>query len=226
MMAKKTRPTALCALAAFILLVTGLEPSRLELEVTEASLISDKRRAEEVMASVKAAGVRIAMDDYGTGYASLSTLQTFPFDKIKIDQSFIKPLGRDRQAAAIVRSTLILGEALGIPVLAEGVETETQLAFLDRARCREAQGYLFGKPSGAAETAERIREQWARKRAEFNAPPSPSVAANPPPPPARGVSGTGGSFASVTVTSTLMVSASVIVSNFQTRTCARNVVSR
>lgn len=149
------------------LLVTGLEPSRLELEVTEASLISDKRRAEEVMASVKAAGVRIAMDDYGTGYASLSTLQTFPFDKIKIDQSFIKPLGRDRQAAAIVRSTLILGEALGIPVLAEGVETETQLAFLDRARCREAQGYLFGKPCGAAETAERVREQWARKRAEF-----------------------------------------------------------
>lgn len=149
------------------LLTSGLEPSRLELEVTEASVISDKRRAEEVMAALKATGVRIAMDDYGTGYASLSTLQTFPFDKIKIDQSFIKPLGHDRQAAAIVRSTLILGEALGIPVLAEGVETEAQLAFLDRARCREAQGFLFGRPCGAAKTAERVEEQWARKRAEF-----------------------------------------------------------
>ena len=149
------------------LMTSGLEPSRLELEVTEASLISDKRRAEAVMAALKDAGVRIAMDDYGTGYASLSTLQTFPFDKIKIDQSFIRPLGQDRQAAAIVRSTLILGEALGIPVLAEGVETEAQLAFLDRARCREAQGYLFGKPMDAAETAARVGEQWARKRAEF-----------------------------------------------------------
>jgi EAL domain-containing protein (putative c-di-GMP-specific phosphodiesterase class I) len=92
-------------------------------------------------------GVRIAMDDFGTGYSSLSNLRAFPFDKIKIDRSFIKSVNVNDQAAAIVRSVLGLGRALRLPVLAEGVETTAELAFLEGESCDEAQGYLFGRPS-------------------------------------------------------------------------------
>ena len=139
------------------LLVSGLEAGRLELEITEASLIADQERARRVISAVKRAGVRVAMDDYGTGYASLATLKAFPFDKIKIDRSFIHNLPDDRQAAAIVRSTLILGEALEIPVLAEGVETEAQLAFLRQIGCASSQGWLFGRPADRAATEALIR---------------------------------------------------------------------
>ncbi|MDF2231196.1 EAL domain-containing protein [Albimonas sp. CAU 1670] len=141
------------------LLASGLDAGRLELEITEASLIDDHARAGRVIASLKRAGVRIAMDDYGTGYASLATLKAFPFDKIKIDRSFVHNLPEDRQAAAIVRSTLILGEALGIPVLAEGVETEAQLAFLRQEGCAASQGWLFGRPADQAATEALIRAQ-------------------------------------------------------------------
>ncbi|SFI13058.1 putative bifunctional diguanylate cyclase/phosphodiesterase [Albimonas pacifica] len=141
------------------LLVTGLDAGRLELEITEASLIADHERARRVIGALKRAGVRVAMDDYGTGYASLATLKAFPFDKIKIDRSFIQNLPDDRQGAAIVRSTLILGEALEIPVLAEGVETEAQLAFLRRAGCASSQGWLFGRPADRAATEAMIRAQ-------------------------------------------------------------------
>jgi EAL domain-containing protein (putative c-di-GMP-specific phosphodiesterase class I) len=92
-------------------------------------------------------GVRIAMDDFGTGYSSLSNLRAFPFDKIKIDGSFIKSVNSNDQAAAIVRSVLGLGRALNLPVLAEGVETAGELAFLESEFCKEAQGYLFGRPA-------------------------------------------------------------------------------
>ena len=128
------------------LLESGLPPERLELEVTEASLIADQAHTIAVMNSLKAAGIRIAMDDYGTGYASLATLKAFPFDKIKIDRAFIDSLDTDLQSAAIVRSTLILGKALAIPVLAEGVESEAHFAFLRKEGCDEVQGFLFGRP--------------------------------------------------------------------------------
>ncbi len=141
------------------LLVSGLEAGRLELEITEASLIHDQDRARRVISAVKRAGVRVAMDDYGTGYASLATLKAFPFDKIKIDRSFIQNLPDDREGAAIVRSTLILGEALDIPVLAEGVETEAQLAFLHQIGCASSQGWLFGRPADRATTEKMIRAQ-------------------------------------------------------------------
>jgi EAL domain-containing protein (putative c-di-GMP-specific phosphodiesterase class I) len=90
--------------------------------------------------------VRIAMDDFGTGYSSLSYLHSFPFDKIKIDRAFIANLDSNPQSAAIVRAVIALARGLNLPVIAEGVETESQLAFLSREACSEIQGYLLGKP--------------------------------------------------------------------------------
>lgn len=129
-----------------ILMETGLNPARLELEITEASIIDDKAHTLNVMHRLKAMGLRIAMDDFGTGYSSLATLQVFPFDKIKIDRSFVKDVHKDHQRAAIVRSTLLLGEALNIPVLAEGVEYEEELLFLQKENCQSVQGFYFGRP--------------------------------------------------------------------------------
>ena len=129
-----------------ILFETGLAPGRLELEVTETALVRDLNRALATLRRIKILGVRIAMDDFGTGYSSLSNLRAFPFDKIKIDGSFIKSVNVNDQAAAIVRSVLGLGRALCLPVLAEGVETAAELAFLESELCNEAQGYLLGRP--------------------------------------------------------------------------------
>lgn len=129
-----------------ILAQTGLHASRLELEITETALIRDPGRALTMLRQLKELGVRIAMDDFGTGYSSLSNLRAFPFDKIKIDQSFIKSVNVNKQAAAIVRAVLGLGRGLELPVIAEGVETEEELAFLRAESCQEAQGYLLGPP--------------------------------------------------------------------------------
>ncbi|MEJ6391891.1 EAL domain-containing protein [Gymnodinialimonas sp. 2305UL16-5] len=129
-----------------ILMSSGLAPERLELEVTEASIIDDQAHTLKIMHRIKAMGVRIAMDDFGTGYSSLATLQSFPFDKIKIDRSFVQDVHLNHQRAAIVRSTLLLGNALGIPVLAEGVEQNDELEFLQAEQCAAVQGFLFGKP--------------------------------------------------------------------------------
>lgn len=129
-----------------ILKQTKLPPSRLELEITETALIRDPDIALSTIRQLKEIGVRIAMDDFGTGYSSLSHLLTFPFDKIKIDGSFIKSVHVNPRAATIVRAVLELGRGLELPVLAEGVETEEELAFLSAESCEEVQGYLFGKP--------------------------------------------------------------------------------
>ena len=129
-----------------VLLETGLAPSRLELEITEGVLIGDFSRAVSILRRLKALGVRIAMDDFGTGYSSLSYLQSFPFDKIKIDQAFISNLERNPQSATIIRAVIGLARGLELPVVAEGVETEEQLAFLARESCDEVQGYLIGRP--------------------------------------------------------------------------------
>ncbi len=129
-----------------VLLDTGLAPRRLELEITESVLIDDLPRALSVLRRLKALGVRIAMDDFGTGYSSLSNLQAFPFDKIKIDRSFICDLDRSAQAATIVRAVIALGRELDLAVLAEGVETTEQLEFLAGEGCAEVQGYLLGRP--------------------------------------------------------------------------------
>ncbi|TMJ63277.1 MAG: EAL domain-containing protein [Alphaproteobacteria bacterium] len=124
----------------------ALPPRRLELEITETALVRDFTRALAMLRQVKAIGVRIAMDDFGTGYSSLSNLRAFPFDKIKIDGSFIKSVDSNSQAATIVRAVLGLGRGLGLPVLAEGVETEAELRFLQNESCDEVQGYLLGRP--------------------------------------------------------------------------------
>jgi len=137
-----------------VLLETGLSPDRLELEVTEGVLIDDFSRAVSILRRLKSLGVRVAMDDFGTAYSSLSYLQSFPFDKIKIDQAFISNVERNRQSAAIARAVIALARVLGLPVLAEGVETKEQLAFLAREGCDEVQGYLIGRPRPIAEYAE------------------------------------------------------------------------
>ena len=129
-----------------VLLETGLTPSRLELEITEGVLIGDFSRALSILRRLKSLGVRIAMDDFGTGYSSLSYLQSFPFDKIKIDQAFISNLERNPQSATIIRAVIGLARGLELPVVAEGVETKDQLAFLSKESCDEVQGFLIGKP--------------------------------------------------------------------------------
>jgi diguanylate cyclase (GGDEF)-like protein/PAS domain S-box-containing protein len=134
-----------------ILLQTGLPPRRLEIEITETALVRDFNRALTTLRLIKALGVRIAMDDFGTGYSSLSNLRAFPFDKIKIDGSFIKSVNSNDQAATIVRAVLGLGRGLGLPVLAEGVETDAELHFLRDELCDEAQGYLLGRPAAISD---------------------------------------------------------------------------
>jgi diguanylate cyclase (GGDEF)-like protein len=134
-----------------ILLETGLSPRRLEVEVTESTVMSDQTRGLRILRKLKAMGISVAMDDFGTGYSSLATLHAFPFDKIKLDQSFVKRLPEDAAAGAIVRTVLALGVSLNIPVLAEGIETEAQWQFLAREGCAKGQGYLFAKPQSLAQ---------------------------------------------------------------------------
>ena len=129
-----------------ILLETGLKPDRLELEITEGVLIDDFARAVSVLRKLKTLGIHIALDDFGSGFSSLSYLHAFPFEKIKIDRVFIGDLEHNHHSMAIVRAIITLGHSLSIPVLAEGVETETQLAFLKQEGCDEVQGYLTGRP--------------------------------------------------------------------------------
>lgn len=125
----------------------GLPAARLELEITESGIIPDPAHAEAIVDELKEIGVSIAMDDFGTGNSSLITLQTFPFDKIKIDKAFVLGINSNPQSEAIVKSTVKLGDWLGISVLAEGVESEEQMAFLNDIGCGEVQGFLFGRPS-------------------------------------------------------------------------------
>jgi diguanylate cyclase (GGDEF)-like protein/PAS domain S-box-containing protein len=129
-----------------ILLETGLAPGRLELEITEGVLIEDFDRGLALLRRLKALGVRISMDDFGSGYSSLSYLQAFPFDKIKIDRAFVINLGRNPQSAAIVRAVIGLGHGLEMSIVAEGVETQEQLGFLAEQGCDAVQGYFIGKP--------------------------------------------------------------------------------
>jgi EAL domain-containing protein (putative c-di-GMP-specific phosphodiesterase class I) len=140
-----------------ILLETGLSSKRLEVEVTESTLMSDQTRGLHILRKLKSMGISVAMDDFGTGYSSLATLHAFPFDKIKLDQSFVKRLPGDAAAAAIVRTVLALGRSLGIPVLAEGIETKAQWQFLSGEGCDKGQGYLFAKPMPLSRLPDAIR---------------------------------------------------------------------
>jgi diguanylate cyclase (GGDEF)-like protein/PAS domain S-box-containing protein len=158
----------LARLVHSVLLETGLAPGRLELEITEGVLINDPSRTLSVLRRLKTIGVRIAMDDFGTGYSSLSYLQSFPFDKIKIDKTFIKNVTKNPQSAAIVGAVLALGHGLGLPVIAEGVETEDQLAFLRKADCDQMQGFLIGRPRPINSYVEILGRTSERARAVVN----------------------------------------------------------
>jgi diguanylate cyclase (GGDEF)-like protein len=125
---------------------TDLPPERLELEITEGVLLTDTDATLEALTRLRALGVKIAMDDFGTGYSSLGYLRRFRFDKIKIDGSFVRHLGEDTDADAIVRAVLSMGHAMGMRVNAEGVESTEQAELLLQEGCGEMQGYLFGKP--------------------------------------------------------------------------------
>ncbi len=120
----------------------------------EGVLVDDLARAQSILRQLKCLGVRVSMDDFGTGYSSLSYLQSFPFDKIKIDRSFVSSLFSKPQSEAIVRAIIGLGRGLDLPVIAEGVETEEQLAFLTNEGCTEAQGYVIGRPRRICEYAQ------------------------------------------------------------------------
>ena len=152
-----------------VLLETGLAPNRLELEITEGVMIDDFGRSLSILRRLKTLGVRIAMDDFGTGYSSLSYLQSFPFDKIKIDQSFISKVKSNPQSAAIVRAVIGLAHGLNLPVLAEGVETKDQLEFLAAESCNEVQGYLLGRPHPILEYSELVGRRDLTKTEQLRA---------------------------------------------------------
>ena len=145
-----------------ILIETGLSSLRLELELTETAVIADKARSLQILRQIKALGVSVALDDFGTGYSSLETLRAFPFDKIKLDRSFMSEVETSPQAKAIVRAVLALGKSLDVPVLAEGVETSDQLAVLVAEGCDEAQGYYLGRPAPIAEAYAAAMSNFAR----------------------------------------------------------------
>ena len=145
-------------LVAGVLARTGLPPALLEIEVTEGVLIDDDQRVLGVLRELKSSGVRLTLDDFGTGYSSLSYLLRLPFDKIKIDKSFIQEQPTDSGAAAIVEAILLMSRRLGLEVVAEGVETEQQLAVIRQQQCMDIQGFLLARPMAADEVGPYLRD--------------------------------------------------------------------
>jgi len=140
------RDRGIVNLVGAVLADTGMPPERVMLEVTEGVLIKNPDEAKERLAQLRALGVKIALDDFGSGYSSLSYLRRFPIDKLKIDKEFVAPLGHSADGGVIIQAIMALGRALGLLVLCEGVETEEQRILLRLAGCDEMQGYLFSKP--------------------------------------------------------------------------------
>jgi diguanylate cyclase (GGDEF)-like protein/PAS domain S-box-containing protein len=162
------------------LAVSGLPAERLELEITESVLLQDNAANMSMLHDLKALGVRISMDDFGTGYSSLSYLRSFPFDKIKIDQTFVRDILEDSDALAIIKAVLDLGSSLGIVTTAEGVETVEQLNALRDQGCAEIQGYFISRPAPASEIARMLNVEARDLRApaqaiRFKAAPSSST---------------------------------------------------
>ena len=141
----------LCQTVVNALAHAGLRADRLQLEITESVLLFNSEPTLDTLRQLRALGVRISMDDFGTGYSSLSYLRSFPFDKIKIDRSFIHELSSNEESMAIIRAVSGLGSSLGMATTGEGIETREELDFLKREGCIEGQGYLFGKPQPARE---------------------------------------------------------------------------
>jgi EAL domain-containing protein (putative c-di-GMP-specific phosphodiesterase class I) len=138
---------------------TGLEPGLLELELTESMVIQNTERAGRVLGEIKAMGVRLAIDDFGVGYSSLTHLKRFPIDTLKVDRSFIRDLPTDAEDKAITEAIIAMGKSLDLTVVAEGVETEEQQAFLREHDCDEMQGFFFSKPIPGDAFAELLRQR-------------------------------------------------------------------
>jgi diguanylate cyclase (GGDEF)-like protein len=152
-----------------ILAETGFDPTRLELELTETTLLGNLESAESAMRRLKALGVHLALDDFGTGYSSLLYLRRFPFDKLKIDRSFVSSIEKAADAASIVHAVVSLGRGLGMKVTAEGVETAEQHLFLRAAGVHYMQGFRFGRPTEPAEIATRIAKPGVYRSIEGDA---------------------------------------------------------
>jgi EAL domain-containing protein (putative c-di-GMP-specific phosphodiesterase class I) len=135
---------------------TGLQPDLLEVELTESMVIQNTERAGRVLNEIKKMGVRLAIDDFGVGYSSLTHLKRFPIDTLKVDRSFIRDLPEDPDDKAITEAIIAMGKTLSLTVIAEGVETADQLAFLASESCDEVQGYLVGRPQPIAAYAEAV----------------------------------------------------------------------
>lgn len=158
------RSRGLVTMVTSALAEAGLPPHRLELEVTETALLDDSEATIGILHQLRALGVRVSLDDFGVGYSSLSYLRKFPFDRIKIDRSFVGTLGESPESVAIVRTIASLGSVLGVETTAEGVETIEQLDFVRECGCTAVQGYFFGKPSPAAEVGRMIETLSAVRR--------------------------------------------------------------
>jgi diguanylate cyclase (GGDEF)-like protein/PAS domain S-box-containing protein len=140
-----------------VLAETGLKPDLLELEVTESTIMHNAERAARVLTAIKQLGVRLAIDDFGTGYSSLAHLKRFPIDTLKVDRSFIREVPNDAEDRAIAEAIIAMGKTLSLTVVAEGVETPEQQAFLRERLCDEMQGYYFSTPVAAQDFAELLR---------------------------------------------------------------------
>ncbi|MCL4472238.1 MAG: EAL domain-containing protein [Gammaproteobacteria bacterium] len=149
-----------------ILRETGIDPRLLELELTEGLLMENTSETSAVLAQLKMQGLQIAIDDFGTGYSSLSYLKRFPIDRLKIDRSFVRDISTDPNDAAIAVAVINLARSLGLSVIAEGVETREQLAFLDVQKCDEYQGFYFSRPIPAEEIAQLLKSYEPTKSGE------------------------------------------------------------
>jgi len=154
----QVRDRAFIDLVASVLSETGFEPSRLVLEMTESVLIDKPEETTARLQELRALGVRLALDDFGSGYSSLSYLQKLPFDKLKIDRSFVAGLNRSANGGVIIQAVVTLGRALGMEIVIEGVETDEQRVLLRLAGCNEMQGYLFARPGPGDEIDRLLRD--------------------------------------------------------------------
>jgi predicted signal transduction protein with EAL and GGDEF domain len=158
------RARGLVGLVKSALAEAGIAPPRQHLEVTETALLDDSEATIGILHQLRALGVRVSLDDFGVGYSSLSYLRKFPFDRIKIDRSFVGTLGESPESVAIVRTIASLGSVLGVETTAEGVETIEQLDFVRECGCTAVQGYYFGRPCPAAEVERTIETLNAVRR--------------------------------------------------------------
>jgi EAL domain-containing protein (putative c-di-GMP-specific phosphodiesterase class I) len=136
---------------------SGMSPQQLQLEVTESMVMQNVPRAVRVLDALRSRGIRLAIDDFGTGYSSMSLMKQFPIDTIKIDRSFVRDLPDDSEDKAIARAIIGMGKALGMTIVAEGVETIEQQTFLRDHACDEMQGFLFSKPVSPVQLADLLR---------------------------------------------------------------------